>query len=180
VARIKPLELDKLTPEQKELHARVGRGRNRVIGPFSVWIHNPPLADAASRLINAVRENGKLDNRLYELIVLTVARRAEVEYAFAVHEPIALAAGLAPDVLEAIRARKKPTFARPDEGLAYEAVTALLETGKLPEPTYQALLKQFGLDLTIELVTVVGIYGMIGTVLNAFEVPTPNGERPFA
>ncbi len=179
MARLEPIELDKLTPEQKELHARVGRGRNRVMGPFSVWIHNPPLADAASRLINSVRENGKLESRLYELIVLTVARKAGVQYAFAVHEPIALAAGLAPDVLEALRAQKKPAFSRPDESLAYEAVTALLETGKLPDAIYQALLKQFGLDLTIEIITVVGIYGMIGTVLNAFEVPTPNGEKPF-
>ena len=45
---------------------------------------------------------------------------------------------------------------------------------------YQALLKTFGLDMTIEIISVAGIYSMIATVINAFEVPTPHGEKPFA
>ena len=35
------------------------------------------------------------------------------------------------------------------------------------------------LDLTIEIVSVAGFYGMIATVLKGFDVPTPNGEKPF-
>ena len=49
----------------------------------------------------------------------------------------------------------------------------------LSQPTYDRLIKAFGLDLAIEIVSVAGFYGMIATVLKGFDVPTPNGEKPF-
>ena len=179
MSRLPPLEPDKFTPAQQALAAEVSRGRPKIAGPFSVWIRNPPIADAANKLLLAVRQNGKLDKRLYELMVLTIARRAAVHYAWAVHEPLALAAGLAPDVIEALRAGTAPAFNNPDEGLIYEATTSLLANVKLNDATYQALLRRFGEALTIEIVTLVGTYCLIGTVLNAFEVPPPNAEKTF-
>jgi hypothetical protein len=41
------------------------------------------------------------------------------------------------------------------------------------------MIKQFGLETTIEAIACVGLYSMIGGVINAFEVPTANGEKPF-
>ena len=55
----------------------------------------------------------------------------------------------------------------------------MLETRSLSQPSYDRLIKEFGLDLTIEIVSVAGFYGMIATVLKGFDVPTPNGEKPF-
>jgi 4-carboxymuconolactone decarboxylase len=96
-----------------------------------------------------------------------------------VHEPLALEAGIEPAIVEAIRAKNKPPLANPDDALIYEATTSLLQSVKLSDATYQALVKRFGPEVTIEFVTTVGTYCLIGTVLNAFEVPTPNGEKPF-
>jgi 4-carboxymuconolactone decarboxylase len=179
LARLEPLAVDKLTSEQKALHAQVSRGRPNIQGPYSVWLRTPPIAEAAHKLLTAVRQNGKLDKRLYELLVLTVTRHAGVEYAFAVHEPLALEAGIERAIVEAIRAKKQPSLTNPDDALIYEATTSLLQSVKLPDATYQALVKRFGVEVTIEFVTTVGTYCLIGTVLNAFEVPTPNGEKPF-
>ena len=67
-------------------------------------LRNPPLADAADKLVLALRENGKLDKRLYELIVLVVVRHWSAQYAWAAHEAVAAAAGMSPDTIEAIRA----------------------------------------------------------------------------
>ena len=58
-------------------------------------------------------------------------------------------------------------------------MTELLETRSLSQPSYDRLIKEFGVDLTIEIVSVAGFYGMIATVLKGFDVPTPNGEKPF-
>ena len=46
--------------------------------------------------------------------------------------------------------------------------------------TYDQLLKTFGVNLTLEIVATAGLYSMISTVLNGFDVPTPGGERTFA
>ena len=179
MARLDPLPFEDLTPEQKVLHAELGRTRKRVSGPFAIWLRTPPLAHTANQLALALRENGKLDKRLFELIVLTVVRHWSAQYAWFAHEPNAVAAGLAPEVIAAIREHRGPDFKRADERLIYEAVRELLETKELSAPTYDRLVKQFGLDLTIEIISVAGFYGMVATVLKGFDVPTPNGERPL-
>lgn len=179
MARLDPLKPEDLTPEQSAVHAELLRTRKRVSGPFGVWLRSPPLADAANRLVLALRENGKLEKRLYELIVLTVVRHWSAQYAWAAHEAAAAAAGLDPAVIEALRERRRPAFVRTDERLVHEAVRSLMEDKRLSEQVYQDLLGSFGLDRTIEIITIAGLYSMVSTVLNGFEVPTPNGERPF-
>ena len=111
-----------------------------------------------------------------KLLPLMVAVAA---YAWAVHDPLARKAGLSGDVVEAIQARRTPTFAKADEKIIYDAVTELLNNNRVSDSAYQALIKQFGLQQAIEAVTCVGLYCMIGGVINTFEVPTPNGEKPF-
>jgi 4-carboxymuconolactone decarboxylase len=179
LARLDPLPIEQLSPEQKALQAELLKTRKRVSGPFGVWLRNPALADAANKVVLALRENGKLDKRLYELIVLTVVRHWSAPYAWAAHEGNARAAGLSNETIEAIRARKKPAFARADEAAIYDAVTELLAGGPLATAKYERLVALFGLDTTIELISVAGLYSMVSTVLNGFDVPTPNGERPF-
>lgn len=97
----------------------------------------------------------------------------------AVHEPLARAAGLPGNAVDAIQARRQPTFSKTDEKAVYEAVTALLQNKKLSDAAYEGLVNEFGLDKTIEIVATAGLYCMIATVINGFEVPTPNGEKPF-
>lgn len=180
MARLDPLKFEDLTHEQKHLHAELGRTRGgRVSGPFAIWLRNPQLAHTANQLAMVLRVNGKLERRLFELIVLMVVRHWSAQYAWSAHEPHAAAAGLSPDVIAAIRERRKPDFKQADERLIFEAVSELLDTKELGGPTYERLLKQFGLELTIEIITVAGFYGMVATVLKGFDVPTPTGDRPL-
>jgi 4-carboxymuconolactone decarboxylase len=179
VARLDPLPVDKLSPRQKAIHDKVLGNRKVLGGPFSVLVRHPALAEAASDVVDVLRRDGKLDKRLYEMIVLTVARHWSVRYVWAVHEPLARAGGIADATIEALRAGKKPASAKPDELLLYEATTELMAGKVLSTPTYDRLIKEFGLDLTLEIVATAGLYSMIATILNAFDVPTPGGERTF-
>ncbi len=82
MARLDPLTIEQLTPEQKALHAVLGGTRQgRVSGPFAIWLRNPPVADAANKLTLALRESGKVEKRLYELIVLIITRYWSARYA---------------------------------------------------------------------------------------------------
>jgi 4-carboxymuconolactone decarboxylase len=179
LARLDPPKLEDLTPEQRAIYDTVSRGRPRVTGPFGVFLRNPPLAQALNDATELLRTKGKLSKRHYELIVLIVARHASAAYAFSVHEKPAKDAGIDAEIVEALRAQRKPALARSDDKAIYEAVTSLLKTNKLSDGDYQALLKEFGLELTIDIVSCAGLYCLIGMVINAFEVPTLNGEKPF-
>jgi 4-carboxymuconolactone decarboxylase len=179
VARLDPPSMEDLTEQQKQIYAAITRSRPRVSGPFGVWLRIPPIADAANKLVNSIRDSGKIEKRLYEFIVMIVAAHWTASYAWSAHEQTAIDCGVATDVIEAIRTGKKPNFTNKDEAMIYDAVTSLLRNRKLSDEAYKGLVDHFGLEKTIEIVSVAGIYSMIATVINAFEVPTPNGEKPF-
>ncbi|MGA7788918.1 MAG: carboxymuconolactone decarboxylase family protein, partial [Xanthobacteraceae bacterium] len=144
-------------------------------GPFSVLIHTPDIAEPADALANCFRVNPRLDKRLIELITLLMCRSATVKYAWSVHEPLARQAGLSEQTIDAIRARQEPDFARDDERLIYALVTELLTAKTVSPQTFERASAAFGREGVIEAVSCAGFYGMVGFVLNAFEVPPQSG-----
>jgi hypothetical protein len=54
-----------------------------------------------------------------------------------------------------------------------------METNDLSTATYDRAIAQFGLQGTIELVSTVGYYAMVGIFLKSFDVPTPTGDKPL-
>ena len=173
MSRIDPVKRDDLNPRQQKLYDDIMRTRPRsgLSGPFSVWIHTPDIAEPADRLANCFRVAPKLDKRLIELIVLLMCRHGTVKYAWSVHEPLARQAGLTQATVDAIRARKRPDFDRDDERLVYDVVNELLASHTLGTASFQRAQASLGRDGLIEVVSCVGFYGMIGLVLNVFDVP---------
>lgn len=176
MARIDDIERENLSPRQQQLHDDFLRSRphKTLSGPFSVLIHMPDIAEPADRLVNYYRQDPRLGRRLVELIILVMVREATAKYAWSVHEPNALQAGLTQDTIDAIRARRRPDFKHDDERLVYDLVTELVATKTLSAETFERAKAAFGLEGVIEAVTCAGLYGMIGFVLNAFDIaPLP-------
>jgi len=177
--RVEDLNVETLTPEQKAVHARIAGSRGGVVrGPFAIWMRNPAIADAADKLGTTLR-NGKLDVRLFELMVLVIARHWTAQYEWFAHAKHAPKAGLSDDVIEAIRTGRTPTFRRDDEQLVYDLVTEMNQTRTLSQATYDRAVAMLGPDLVIELITSIGFYTMVAIMLNGFDAPVPGGERPL-
>src|SRR5688572_32969180 len=180
MARVPDVALEEMTAEQRRVYQEIGGARGGVVrGPFAIWLRNPQLADQANQFGNAFRLSGKLDKRLFELMVLVVARHWSAQYEWFVHEKNGLQAGLTPAVVDAIRARSAPEFSREDERVVYDTITELNETRTLSQPAYDRALAALGLDLLIELIAAAGFYTMVAMTLNAFDSPVPGGKRPL-
>ena len=179
MARLDPIPVEQLSPEQQKVHAILAGTRKRVGGPFAIWLRIPNVAYTANEFTHALREKGLLERRHFELLVMIVTRHWSARYAWAQHEPLAVAAGLSTEVIEAIRAKRKPNFAKPDEQVLYDMAKELLDTMELSQSTYDRMIRQFGIERTVEAISVVGFYGMVSTVLKGFDVPTVSGEKPF-
>jgi 4-carboxymuconolactone decarboxylase len=179
MSRVPPLDPATLTPEQQRVAGLIAGARKNVRGPFTVWLRNPKLAEHANAFGVALRDSSKLDRRLFELVVITVCRAWSVQYAWSSHAPQAEAAGVAPDVVAAIRDNRKPDFARDDERVAYDVAAELMQTKELSQATYDRAIGQFGIEGTVDLVSTVGYYAMVGFFLKSFDVPTPTGDRPL-
>jgi 4-carboxymuconolactone decarboxylase len=172
--RLDPICLEQLTPEQKRLYDEIMRTRERGLdGPFGVWLRNPMMAEPAERMQNAFRLHGKLDRRVAELLILLVAREWTAQYAWYLHEKLALKAGLGAGAIAAVRERRRPDALRDDEQLIYDVVTELLASKTVSATTYQRALQALGAELLIEVVGAVGFYAMVCMTLNVFEVAIP-------
>jgi len=180
MARVDHLKPEELTPDQQRLFREIAATRDRVGGPFGVWLRTPAIADAANRLGNTLRHDSNLDRRLFELMVLVIARHWGAQYEWFVHESAARKAGLPEDVISAVRDGRTPSFGRADEQLVYDVVSELQTTKTLSDATYARALEALGLNLLIEFITAAGFYSMVAMMLNAFDVPTPDGARPLS
>jgi 4-carboxymuconolactone decarboxylase len=180
MTRVPYLDPEQLSPEQKRIHDEIASTRRgNVKGPFAIWLRIPEIADKANQFGNALRAKGAMDKRLFELMTLVVARHWSAQYEWYAHEDQALKAGIASEVVEALRHGRKPNFERADEQLVYDVVSELQDSKKLSQATFDRGIAIFGLDLMIEFVTAIGFYTMVAVVLNAFDAPVPGGKQPL-
>ena len=180
MARVPPLDLDRLSPEQRRLHDDIGGTRSGTArGPFAVWLRTPAIAAKANEFGNALRLGGTLDKKSFEIAVLAVARHWSADYEWFAHEKNALKAGLPASIITAIRERRLPEFETDDQKLVYEIVSELNTTLRLSDAAYRRALEHFGLETLIELVSVAGFYSAVAMMINAFDVPVPGDAKPF-
>ena len=176
--RVEDLNVETLTPEQKAVHARIAGSRGGVVrGPFAIWMRNPAIADAADKLGTTLR-NGKLDVRLFELMVLVIARHWTAQYEWYAHRRLAQEAGLSQAVIDAIAAGKRPTTMQPDEEAVYTFCTELITTKQVSDKTFQMAKDKFGERGVVDLIGVTGYYGLVSMLLNVDRYPLPQGVQP--
>jgi hypothetical protein len=78
--------------------------------------------------------------------------------------------------LAALVADLKPTDLSIQENVAFDVAYKLVRGGTLPEPLYQLAVDTFGQHGANELIYLVGLYSLVSTTLNGFNVPVPERE----
>jgi 4-carboxymuconolactone decarboxylase len=179
MSRVPELAADTLSPEQRRVRDEIASARNgQARGPFGVWLRVPEIADAANKLGNVLRRKSRFEPRLFELMVLVVVRHWSANYAWNVHAAAAREGSLAPAIIDAIRERRRPEFAREDERVVYDTISELSEKRALSQATYDRALATFGVELLIELIAGAGFYTMVAMTLDAFDIDmAPGGTK---
>ncbi len=182
MSRVPEIDEAELTPEQRRIYDAIVAGpRGRVPGPLKVWLQSPDLAHHAQALGAFCRYGTSLPPRLSELAIITTGAFWRAGYEWHVHAPIALEAGVDAAVVEAIRTGATPQFAHSDEAALYAFVRELLETRGVGEATFARAVEALGHQGVVELVGILGYYGLISMTIKAFEVAVPEGAPdPFA
>jgi 4-carboxymuconolactone decarboxylase len=179
MGRLPEIDEAKLSPEQREIYDEIQRVRGQVRGPFAVWLRNAELAKHTLALQDLFAARVQLERRLVQLMILVAARYANAQFAWFIHAPHALKLGISPEIVEAIRERRAPTFTREDERLVYDITTELNTTHSLSEENFNRAMAQFGEQKLVELVSAIGFYSMVAMTLNAFDVSVPEDKNPL-
>ena len=181
MARLPELDPAKFSAEQKKVHEAILAGpRGKVVGPLKVWLNNPGLAEHAQALGAYARFNSSLPPRLSELAICITGAFWKANFEWFAHAPLAIKAGIDPAAVEAIRVGATPKLTKSDEQAVYDFATELLQARRVSNATFERAQKELGETRVIDLVGIIGYYGLVSVTLNAFEIPLPAGEKePF-
>jgi len=170
---------DAMTEAQKAAVAEAVAGiRGRVPAPMVAWLQNPELASRAQKLGELLRYRTSLEPRLSELAILVCGRHWTSHHEWTAHKREGLKAGLDPEAIAAIAARRTPVLTDTREQAVYEVSTTLLATGRVPPPLYRQGVTTLGERGMVELVGILGYYCLVALTLNTFELGLPGSVAP--
>jgi 4-carboxymuconolactone decarboxylase len=181
MARVPKLKFEQLSERQRKLATEIGATRGggpSLGGPWGLLLRNEELCERAGRFGTMLRDGTSVPKRLSELAIAISARLWTAQFEWMAHAPQALKAGVAQEVIDAIRDHRRPTFERRDEQAAYDFITELYENKRVSEKTYQALVAHIGVEAAIELTAIAGFYSTVAMLIVAFEVDLPQGVKP--
>lgn len=178
MARLADPKREELRPAAQAVWDRIGESRGAVRGPHGVLMHHPELARPVSEVGDYLRFHGLLPGADRELAILTAGREVEARYEWQAHEPIGLREGTRPEAIEVVRGNAPTDALQPRERVIIDVVRSLFRTHAIPGALYQSAEAELGREALIELVALVGYYGLIGFILNGFDVDLPPGAAP--
>ena len=149
-----------------------------IIGPYCALMHSPDLASRVTGTAEYIRFQTSLPQHVNKLAVLTAARELDCQWAWTIHQPLAEENGVREEAVIAIRDNTDPVGLTNDEALVVTYVQELLRNKRVSEPTFDAALKKFGIQKLVELTGIIGHYGLLACILNAFEIEPENPVLP--
>jgi 4-carboxymuconolactone decarboxylase len=179
--RFPQISLDKMTPQQRTIADAIMSGpRKGMSGPFNAWLRSPELADRLQKVGEYVRFNSSLDKRLNEMAIIMTAQYWGSTYEWFAHAPLAIKAGLEPDIVAAIGAGNKPARMKDDEAIVWEFATQLRRDHHVDDDIYAKAADKFGETGVVDLIAVSGYYDVVSMTLNVAHVAPPaDAQLPF-
>jgi 4-carboxymuconolactone decarboxylase len=143
---------------------------NRVGGPFGILLRSPGLAQKVMEAGAHVRLQSTLSPVERELIIIAVAREKDAGYEWAAHVGTGRKAGMREEAIEAVRNRADVSGLEPDERDIITFVRQLLQTNRVEQSLFDALMKRKGERWLVELAATVGQYQYISAINNTFDL----------
>ena len=150
--------------------SRAGRPN---IGPYSLLLHMPEMAQRLEALRLCLRDEPSLSQALQELVMISVAREMGCAFIWYAHAAPARQAGLRDDIVDGIRERRPLTDLDPDEQTAVNFTRELLQNRKVSRPTFDAAMARFGQRGTMTLTNLIACYAVLAYNMNTYELEAP-------
>ena len=148
-----------------------------VFGPFEPLMHSPQVMTQARAMGDYLRYQSAIGNTLSELAILVTAREWTQDYEWYVHHPIALKAGIKPEIADAIAEGRRPTGMSDDEEIVFEFATELLRTKQVSNRTFERAKARFGAKGIVDLTGITGYYTLLAMQLNAAQYAMPKDGK---
>jgi len=144
------------------------RSLGGIRGPGSIRLHGS--RDLA---------NSKVDKRTQELARLVVSREMDQAFEWTLHEPVALANGLAPEIIDVIRYRKSLEGVPERDAAIIQLGREIFQDHKVKPETYARVLKHLGKRDLVDLCDYMGDYVRTAILLHTVDAHLPYDREPL-
>jgi 4-carboxymuconolactone decarboxylase len=187
--RLPLLDPSELSSAQREFYERVASkllpwadsvgfqsrtSDGRLIGPFNPALRSPGVSAGWLDFMEAEATSTSLDNRVRQVVILTVGAVWKSPYELYAHSAEARQAGLPDEVIEALVAGQIPAQLSDDEKLAARFAQQLTAERRIDAALYAEAERAYGQRALVDLTLLVGFFHVTCSVLNAFEIPAPS------
>jgi 4-carboxymuconolactone decarboxylase len=179
--RFPPLTVDQLTDPQRPLADQILKVSSVGLGgPYNPLLRSPVLGQRMFDLLHYLRWETSVPLKLNEFAILIIGRQWRSQVEWFAHAPLAIKAGLSPDIVAELKAGKRPSNMPPEEAAVYDFVTELTANHAVSDETFARTKKLLGEQQVVDLTTVAGTYVSIAMLLAMSEESIPAGkELPF-
>jgi len=171
---------DDVAPEYQYVVDQVMGVFGRIRGPFSMLLHSPKLAERLLPRVPFAREGSIVEPQLRQVAVLAAVRERDANYVWAAQVDASRRVGLGEPVIDLLRAKGDPAALSADERDIVMYTRQLMRTNRVEQPVFDALLGRHGVQWMVELTAIANFYVALCGVVNAFDVPVPDGGDRFA
>ena len=179
--RFAPLTVERLNVYQKPLGEQIMKVSSVGLGgPYNPLLRSPIMGQRMFDLLYYLRWNSSVPLRLNEFAILIIGRQWRSQVEWFAHAPLAIKAGLAPEIVADLKAQKRPASMKPDEAVVYDFVTELTNMHQVSDATFARAKQLLGDQQIVDLTTVAGTYVTVAMLLAMAEEGVPAGkELPF-
>jgi len=189
--RLPLLSPDDLNPDQHALYTQLQEtmvpwaqksgfqadtADKRLIGPFNAMLRSPLLSKAELGVTSAERDHTSLNDKVRQVIILTVGAVWHAAYELYAHLAVGKQAGLNEETVQQLAAGQQPAALAADEQVAYDFTHRLATTHQIDDALYVQALATFGEKGVVDMVFLAGQYMTISSLLNTFAVPAPSAS----
>ena len=179
--RFPQLTMAQLTDQQRPLGEAIMKISSvGIAGPYNPMLRSPVFGQRMFDLLDYLRWHTSLPLRLNEFAILITGRlwRSQVEWY--AHGPLALKAGLSPEVIADLKANRRPAAMQPDEAAVYDFVMELSTRHEVSDETFARARTLLSEQQVVDLTAVTGTYVTVAMLLAMAEEGVPPGkEAPF-
>jgi len=179
--RFPQLTMDQLTDKQKPLGEQIMKVSSVGLGgPYNPLLRSPVLGQRMFDLLHYLRWETSVPLKLNEFAILIIGRQWRSQVEWLAHAPLAIKAGLSPDIVAELKANKRPSNMPPEEAVVYDFVTELTTKHEVSDETFNRAKELLGEQQVVDLTAVAGTYIGVAMVLAMSEGSVPPGkELPF-
>src|SRR6266699_4083443 len=135
--RFPQLTVEQLNEQQKPLGEQILKVSSVGLGgPYNPLLRSPVLGQRVFDLLYYLRWDTSVPLRLNEFAIIIIGRQWRSQVEWFAHAPLAIKAGLVPEIIAELKANRRPSNMPPQEAAVFDFITELTTKHAVSDETF--------------------------------------------